>query len=708
MINKIKIRKILFVIYIVLMVFVTGCSEENKTIDAKSNDPVYYRVTLNLNDNEDDPTILNQTILEGYLATMPSLPQIPYHEFIGFFEGETLWDFENNTINRDVYLVAKWKNNIQDYQLVIDAIDEIDVSDYDNIKTVRQKYDNLNANDKLLVTNYEKLVQAEIDYTMSIYENSNTLVEYEKLIDLFESLNSDVLKELDINLQKIYNKLFELTYSDKVANVNSDQQNVIKAVANAFLYKGVYNQYDQTRRVNEASPYEASCYDTLYMDCSAYAYNVYTYVFGSQHNLKMSTGLTETYASGHQSNPDVLYYIKTSDYKTEASQKALLKEIYNNLQVGDCINYRHGQSSGSSGHVVMYIGNDTIIHSTGSYMKTSSYSNNPELFVEVQSSREKVDGSVYTFSAKEMFEDTTSSRYLFKKTSSDTVWTFAIIRPIAKSSSMKVSKEALSNYLLSDVDIFETSSVGARRSVLQNQEVTFTLNFVNHSDKEIKNIPIYKQIGEGYYEFVSTNENGIYIKNQGVYHSIDLKGNETKQINYTVRVKKDAVGIIYEGQTTIHNIDLPMMSNTVCKNMNEEFFIDNCKDLIMNETFSSSTDFIIACYRDSGYDLKQSFDFSNKTLAFIEGTKYRVADLYNGTKVKRLLQSSLEVGDILVTYNQITGAYTNYLYVSEELLVKIENGNYVMTKSADEVQEVLDKFFAYSKWAVIRPTMITN
>ena len=46
--------------------------------------------------------------------------------------------------------------------------------------------------------------------------------------------------------------------------------------------------------------------------------------------------------------------------------------------------------------------------------------------------------------------------------------------------------------------------------------------------------------------------------------------------------------------------------------------------------------------------------------------------------------------------------------MSEELLVKIENGNYVMTKSADEVQEVLDKFFAYSKWAVIRPTMRTN
>ena len=58
---------------------------------------------------------------------------------------------------------------------------------------------------------------------------------------------------------------------------------------------------------------------------------------------------------------------------------------------------------------------------------------------------EKEDGTVFTFSAKDMFLDTSNSRYLFKKTSSDSVWSFAIIRPTAKSTTMTVSNKSISN-----------------------------------------------------------------------------------------------------------------------------------------------------------------------------------------------------------------------------------------------------------------------
>lgn len=668
--------------------------------------PIYYSVTFNINDDENNPRIETITVKSGEKISALNLPILKNKEFGGFYVDDKKWDLNVDVVSSDLVLVARWIDVTSEYDKVIELIDNINANDYETIKIARKEYEELTEDDKGNVTNYNKLYQAEVDYTISKYNGAKTQAEYEDVITLIESLSNDVVNGLTIDLQALYNKTFEETYSEKIKNANSDQQTVIKSVAKAYLYKGAYNQYDQTRRVNGCSPYEASVYDTLYMDCSCYAYSVYTYVFGSQHNLKLSTGLNESYASGHQSNSDIVYYIKNSDYSTTQSQKALLTEIYNNLQVGDCINYRHGKSSGSSGHIVMYIGNDTIIHSTGSFMSTSDYSSNPDLFKEKQTSKEKEDGTVFTFSAKDMFLDTSNSRYLFKKTSSDSVWSFAIIRPTAKSTTMTVSNKSISNYLLEDVDIYETSDVGARRSVLPGQEMIFTLNLVNHRSNNIKNIPIYKQIGEDNYELLETNENGIYVKGKGVYHSVDLKANETKKIIYKVKVKDNAVGTISEGETKIHNIVLPKMSNTVTKNLNEELFVSNCIEL-MEESYSCTTDYIIDCYKNSGFDLRVNFNLTNKDLTFLNSGSYIVSDLYNGTKVKRLLQNALEVGDVLSIYNQATKVYTNYLYVSEEMLVKVEDGGFVKTNSKAEVQEILDRFFAYSKWAVCRPTMKT-
>ena len=695
-------KRILNFIFILLFVFlVVGCEKEN-------NQTVYYSVSVNLMDDEDDPTILNQRILSGNKAVEPEIPMIPHKKCLGFYDGDKLWDFDNDVVTKDLELIAKWEEGLQDYEEVEELIDAIDTKDFDSIKLARNKYDSLDDDVKKYVSNYRNLYRAEIEYYNVEVSNANTVERLYEIIDMIKDYPSDTLLRIGKNVQTPFNKLFELYYGEKISNANDDQQNVIKAIANAFLYKGVYNQYDQTRRVAGSSPYDASVYDTLYLDCSAYIYSVYTYAFGTSHHLKLNTAMNDSYASSHKGTSEIVYYVDVRDYPDEKSQKALLSEIYSNLQVGDCINYRHGTSSGTAGHIVMYIGNDTIIHSTGDDMSASEYSSNPELFQEMQTNKEKADGTVFTFSAQDMFVNDTNHRYLFKKTASDSVWTFAIIRPLANNSKMTITDKALSNYLLSDVDIYKTSSAGSRTSVKRGEEVTFTLTLANHSNVNIDNIPVYKDLGRDSYEFVSTSDDGMYIENAGVFHLINLKANETKEITYTVKVKDTAYGTISEGDTYVHNIVLPKITNTVCSEFNHEEFSRVATELLNTKQYNSTLELIVDSYKKMGIEIGELFDLTQNDLAFINSSDYRVSDLHKGTKVKRLQQNTIEFGDILCTYNQKTGDYTNYLYIKEDLLVKIVDGKVSKTSVTSGVQFVLDKFYAFSKWEVIRPNIIKN
>ena len=135
-------KKILSVIFVLLLfILIVGCSSNN-------NQSVYYNVTVNLMDDEDDPTILNQKILSGNKAVKPEIPMIPHMKCLGFFDGETLWDFDNDVVNKDLVLIAKWEEGLQDYEEVEELIDAIDTKDYQTIKAARNKYDNLPEENK--------------------------------------------------------------------------------------------------------------------------------------------------------------------------------------------------------------------------------------------------------------------------------------------------------------------------------------------------------------------------------------------------------------------------------------------------------------------------------------------------------------------------------------------------------------------------------
>ena len=63
--------------------------------------------TLTFNPNNGGNTF-TQAVVNGDKATIPTIPEKQDYEFLGWYDNDTKWDF-NNAINKDITLVAKWK-----------------------------------------------------------------------------------------------------------------------------------------------------------------------------------------------------------------------------------------------------------------------------------------------------------------------------------------------------------------------------------------------------------------------------------------------------------------------------------------------------------------------------------------------------------------------------------------------------------------------
>ena len=80
----------------------------NITLTAKW-DKITYAVTF---DSDGGNKVDSQTVAHGDSAEVPLSPTKQNNRFIGWYLGETLWDFENNKVSSDITLKAKWEADI--------------------------------------------------------------------------------------------------------------------------------------------------------------------------------------------------------------------------------------------------------------------------------------------------------------------------------------------------------------------------------------------------------------------------------------------------------------------------------------------------------------------------------------------------------------------------------------------------------------------
>lgn len=143
-----------------------------------------------------------------------------------------------------------------------------------------------------------------------------------------------------------------------------EKQAVLVETAKAYYHRGHQLQYDQLsmdrlvritpRNTRYASPEMATEQHMLFLDCSTFIYTLYYNVFGYQLESNLTWNIP------HMMKPCV-YEVKLTHQETREEKIKIRDEIMRILQPGDVLN--KVRISGS-GHVVLYIGDGKIMHST--------------------------------------------------------------------------------------------------------------------------------------------------------------------------------------------------------------------------------------------------------------------------------------------------------------------------------------------------------
>lgn len=528
-----------------------------------------------------------------------------------------------------------------------------------------------------------------------------------------------------------------IEYANQETDSVYTAEDVAVEVAFAYYRQGIQQNYSQTmsRRNIVASPEDATKQRMIFLDCSSFVNAVIFEAFGANVLPYATTQKAPqtlnfmNYAIENQSSSDVVGVWETSNYTTDSERETLLNAIRSQLKPGDIINYR----ASSSGHSLMYVGNNQILHSQGNDYEPMFH---PEDSYEGKNESE-LNGTVQLISADDVFTKNLGRRYLFYSN----IQRFCILRPIARG--LTPTQNSTARMLAKGLDGEKTSSIGANTALASGEEITYTLTLTNHRDLAYKSIEI-KDVLNDNLTFVSGSK-GVQINGQVVTFNKEIKSGETISVSWTAKVKNNTpVGtIITSDKTTVQGIKQTTIQNVVCKydsnslkqvankakeyaNSNKVFTdpIEMVKQLyleVLNEN--------IFDYADAYYLLNDIIDSENATLSSHPITKMVAPNLYGGQKIPSLYRKNsnvvrlittenLSLGDIIIAESddvygdEIELDRVVYIYVGDMQLVACSTNSKglcqlkTMTNNQYESSHILVSLFAYERYAVIRPSQI--
>ncbi|MBR5139688.1 MAG: C40 family peptidase, partial [Clostridia bacterium] len=525
-----------------------------------------------------------------------------------------------------------------------------------------------------------------------------------------------------------------------------NNQDIVREVAYAYYRQGSQIYYDQSWRATNFSPEEATAQKHLNLDCSSYVNSVYYEAFG--YNvlgvpISQKGPTTENFTSYARDNlgiaKDVIGYWETADYTDAAVQKQLLLDIQSSLEVGDIIVFRRGKTEATSGHTLIYVGGGKFLHSTGS--KCTYDEANPESSKDVCSKTEYQNGTIGLLNTSELFTNTSSSRYLFKKTDSETIFTFCQIRPLALN--LTPTEKTENRVKIAGVDVEKTVSPGVGAAVCRGETITYTLEIKNYSSNRYTGV-IFEEILSENVEFVSGSD-CIRLDGQRLIADLTIAGGDHFVISWTVRVKADAENgaRIESKNTTIGGMNIFATENYVSAYTDAELQLvaDKAKELAASGNYADPIEFAKAVYKEAlGVDV---FD-AESTAALLEsiltiyngGTRYTVnadseyaditlADISIGRLMSTALHDSvniveedLEVGDLI--FCEWTKGQRLFVYVGNNEFVMVDTltgtpsvvsggeQSYVLNNSSYVLQNLYNSLRSYPKCVVMRPSISTK
>ncbi len=519
---------------------------------------------------------------------------------------------------------------------------------------------------------------------------------------------------------------------------------IVVEMAKAYDRQGEQTPYDQknARRSIYASPEDATAQRTIFLDCSSYVNSCYLEGFGvnilpyeiDSTGTSPSTANFDKYAKENPDAADVLGYWEPANY-TDAEKQAVVDFMYENLQIGDILTYRHGKESGTAGHTYIYIGDNTFMHcaggaGTGSYVVNTS---NPALSYDSDAAEIESNGTIGTVDVAAIFEQPESNRYIFKVTEADTVWSFSLLRPMVRG--LTPTEETLNRMKIAGLSMEKTASVCENAAVDTGDILTYTVTLENTNAYSLSGVTITDTLPAGT-EFVS-GESGVKVSGRSVSWTGAVPANTTINVSYSVKITTTTPGaLITSNATYVSGVKLGTITHSVSGySKAQRLLIGNAALGLARDShkFADGLEMVKALYKSTlNVDLTdyttcesvldQLIDTENNTRHTSTALSKMIApNLYGGLDIRygwlyfesendktRLpKEEHLSVGDIILA--DWEGGNNVYVYAGDKTLVTVEDGVCKARAIGDDIykagENILISLLGYNRYAVLRPSM---
>lgn len=496
-----------------------------------------------------------------------------------------------------------------------------------------------------------------------------------------------------------------------------EQEAVVKT-ALAFLDRGKYIQYDDTRfngslqifrwERGMKGPEDYTSQAIGYTNCAAFTYDVYLSALDYDIGAYSTADLTAKGSSQRKYT-----YIPTGK-ETAEEMAAVEAEFRANLQIGDIIVVRYNGSKEGNGHAMLYVGEEVlgdgkdIIHSTG-----SSYSYKD--FTE----KEERNGTVQTMSTNSLFHKN-SGLYTFSRLKS-----LCLIRPLAtyKGGVPEDSQNRIRNMV--GIVTEKLSSHTKGMTVNPGEIMRFTFSVTNKN-----NTPVTLEIQDT----VPANTTYIYgaqqVNGNSLSWELFVPAKGSTMVSYTVQVKADApYGETVVSESTVGGVKTVCPKVYIRKTLTprQQESILSSSATVTGKTGMALAD---AIYMEAlGQKTGLPTDFAALHNSFFEpfpDPTYRLkgqggildlipTGMFGGRKIMhrgiasdymrleylrtRLPRAEeLIAGDIILAVGGPSGGENLYMYTGENILN-------LSTGKTQPAQPLLNMLLGYDRFVVIRPSI---
>ncbi len=305
----------------------------------------------------------------------------------------------------------------------------------------------------------------------------------------------------------------------------TEAQRAIIATAEAFLLRGPRLQYNdvdapyRSQAIQTHAPEDCTSTEWQYTNCAMFTYDCY--YFGLDYSLGGSNPKYSTDRQLDLTGAVRPFFYEVTGSESEEEKEQIKQQFLSTLQPGDIIVYRY---TTSSGHSMLYVGNGTIIHSSGSNF--SSYNS------DSKSGYETYESSIRYMQALEFFDGPEGSRRLVF---GGGIAKFGIIRPLAirnDNTASETSRNRMEN--LKGISIEKVASQSSTVTVNKGGNITYTFNIYNSNDVA-KTLNITDVVPENT-TFVSGCDN---VSGNNLSWTVSVPADEIISISYTVKVNDD-------------------------------------------------------------------------------------------------------------------------------------------------------------------------